>query len=113
MGVKQKIKVFVSTTEVSAYTAVSSFNTESIDFTKYSGIWNFTATRSASDGAPTLTVQCSNDGSNWQNYGTTSTGFTLPCRFEDETFTPNYLRFVYTNTGSPTGTITILLYQLP
>lgn len=112
MAVKQKIKVYVSATVVEAYTAVSSFNTDAIDFSKFSGVWNFTATRSLTDGAPTLTVQCSNDGSAWQDYGTTSTGFTLPCRFEDSEFSPNYLRFVYTNTGSPTGTITILLYQV-
>jgi len=94
--------------KIVAYTAVSSFNTlgidlsDAVDFT-----WTLQIFRSASDGTPTVTLQCSNDNTNWDNYQLESTSISLPVIFKKSSFEPKYLRVVYTATGSPTGTITM------
>lgn len=107
MVVKQNIAVRVGGVLVSAYSAASSFNTDAIDMRKYNGGWTFQVSRSASDGTTSVTIQCSQDGTNWVNYSSLSTDVDIPCIIEQSEFKPNYLRIVYTETGSTSGTITM------
>lgn len=112
MAIKQNIAVKVGGSNVVAYTAVSSFNTDAIDLSAYSGAWVLQVFRSLSDGSPTCTIQSSTDGTNWNNYDSLLTGFTIPSLKERDTFLPKYFRVAYTNTGSPTGTVTMYFTQI-
>jgi hypothetical protein len=112
MAIKQKYGIYVATVLAEGFSAVADFNTDAIDWRKFNGEWIFVATRSLATGSPRITIQSSEDGTNWVNYGTLSTSMTIPSKFEDLIYRPNYIRFVYTISGAPTGTITILLYQV-
>jgi len=112
MVVKQNIAVKVGGTLVTAYSAASSFNTDAIDLSSHKGEWVFQVFRSLSDGTPTCTIQSSLDGTNWDNYDSLMTGFTIPAIKEGSNFLPKYFRVAYTNTGSPTGTITMIFTQV-
>lgn len=112
MAVKQIRYFKVSGSNVNGYSATASFNTDSVNLTTYDGAWLVQVSRSLATGTPRVTIQCSEDGSNWVNYNSLSTSLTIPCVVEQSNYRPNYMRVVYTIGGSPTGTITMWYKQI-
>lgn len=95
--------------KIVTYTATSDFNTLGVDLSEFDGAWSLQVTRSATDGAPTVTIQCSNDNSNWEDYKESAgTDVTTGEIFLDDEFKLKYLRVQY-YAGSGTGTVTMKL----
>jgi hypothetical protein len=97
-----------------ATAATGNFNSSSIDLTNFDNRWSLTVVRSASDGSPTVTIQASDDNSNWFDYKTESTGVSVTNGeiFMDDEFIPRFMRVAYTY-GGGTGTVTIKLFKYP
>lgn len=97
-----------------AVSASSNFNSSSIDLTNFNSNWSLTIERSASDGSPTVTIQCSDNGSSWFEYKDESTGIDVTNgeMFVDNEFIPRFMRVSY-SAGSGTGTVTIKIYKDP
>lgn len=113
MAIKQKTYFKVSSTDVNAYSATTGFNTDALDLSTYKGAWLFQVSRSASDGTTSCTIQASQNGTDWVSYDPLLTSFSIPAIKERENFYSKYMRVVYSASGSPTGTITMTLVQLP
>lgn len=94
--------------KIVAYTAVSDFNTLGKDFSTFDSDWSLQVTRSASDGTPTITIQCSDDNTNWRDYKAASTSVSVPEIIIDNEFKPKYMRVQYF-AGGGTGTVTMKL----
>lgn|SRR5574343_1590564 len=91
--------------------ATSAFDSDSLDLTNYDGPWTIDVIRSASDGAPTVTIECSNDNSNWFTYKEQSgVSVTNGETFVDDEFKWRYIRVAYTS-GSGTGTVDIYFWK--
>ena len=102
MAIKEEITVRVSSTAVVTYPADADFTTDAIEWSDFRGyslnVW-FPTLNGASP-KPTIEFQASNstDLSSFTTYENIN-NFSLPELFEDEYFTPKYIRFVYTATG--------------
>lgn len=95
-----------------ATAATSDFDSSSINLSNFDGKWTLTVVRSASDGAPTVTIEASNDDTNWFEYKPESTGVDVTNGelFMDDEFLPRYMRVAFTS-ASATGTVTIKLFK--
>lgn len=91
--------------EVVGYTAVSNFNTVGVDLTEFRGAWSIQIFRSLSDGTPNVTIECSDDNTNWGEYKALAIEVDIPNIIIDDEFIPRYLRLKYT-ANSATGTVT-------
>lgn len=96
--------------KIVGYTAVSDFNTLGIDLSDHFGSWSLQVSRSLSDGNPSVTIQCSDDNSSWDDYKEESTAVSVINGeiFIDDEFIPKYLRVQYF-AGGGTGTVTMKL----
>jgi hypothetical protein len=93
--------------------ATGSFDTSSVDLTNFDAPWTIDVIRSASDGSPTVAIQCSNDDTNWFDYkDTAGTSVTNGETFVDDEFKYRFIRISYTY-GGGTGTVDINLYKYP
>jgi hypothetical protein len=77
--------------------ATGSFDTSSVDLTNFDAPWTIDVIRSASDGSPTVAIQCSNDDTNWFDYkDTAGTSVTNGETFVDDEFKYRFIRVSYT-----------------
>ena len=102
MSIKEEITVRVSSTEVVTYPADADFTTDAIEWSDFRGyslnVWF--PTLNGSNPKPTIEFQASNstDLTSFNTYENIN-NVSLPELFEDEYFTPKYIRFVYTATN--------------
>lgn len=90
--------------------ATGDFNSTELDLTNFDDAWTLDVIRSASDGAPTATIQCSNDGTNWFTYKDQSgVSVTNGETFVDDEFKWRYIRVAFTSAGA-TGTVDINIW---
>ena len=102
MATKEQITVYKAGTEINDYPADADFTTDAIEWADFKGytlnIWF--PTLNGGNPKPTIEFQASNstDLSSFTTYENIN-NFSLPDLFEDEFFTPKYIRFVYTSTN--------------
>ena len=102
MATKEQITVYKAGTEINDYPADADFTTDAIEWADFKGytlnIWF--PTLNGGNPKPTIEFQASNstDLSSFTTYENIN-NFSLPELFEDEYFTPKYIRFVYTSTN--------------
>lgn len=102
MAIKEEITVRVAGSEVVTYPADADFTTDAIEWSDFRGyslnVWF--PTLNGSNPKPKITFEASNssDLSSFTTYENIN-NISLPELFEDEYFTPKYIRFVYTATG--------------
>ena len=96
--------------KIDAYTAVSDFVTLGIDLTNFDAPWSLQISRSLTTGTPLITIECSNNNTDWISYDPASTNAIIPDLFVDKTYQPRYMRVKY-EANSATGTITMKLYK--
>ena len=102
MATKEQITVYKAGTEINDYPADADFTTDAIEWDDFRGytlnIWF--PTLNGGNPKPTIEFQASNstDLSSFTTYENIN-NFSLPELFEDEYFTPKYIRFVYTSTN--------------
>ena len=113
MAIKEEITVRVSSTEVVTYPADSDFTTDAIEWSDFRGyslnVWF--PTLNGTNPKPTIEFQASNssDLSSFTTYENIN-NISLPELFEDEYFTPKYIRFIYTATG--VGALSTVTFDL-
>lgn len=96
--------------EIIAYSASSDFVTIGTDFTDYDDKWTIQISRSLSTGAPTLSIESSDDNTNWKVY----TGYATAVSVTNgellyyPAYQFKYMRVSYKAVGA-TGTITMKL----
>lgn len=98
--------------EVINYSATSNFTTLGIDLTEFDAKWTLQVIRSATDGLPTLTIECSDNNVDFKEYQLESTDISVRTgeMFKKNNFEPRFMRVKYT-ANSATGTITVKLYK--
>lgn len=94
--------------KIVAYTAVSDFNTLGIDLRNFNSTWTIQISRSLTTGTPTVTIECSDNNTDWDLYQPESTlvSVTTGETIKKNSFEPRYLRIAYV-ANSATGTITM------
>lgn len=98
----------ISGEKVVNYDATSNFTTDTLEF-YYSHDWSVDISENGTDGNPTFTIQCSNNGTKWYDYDANATTVSIDDAFGWDYFEFKYMRIVYAATGVTTGLITINL----
>lgn len=102
----------VSNTAVTAYSAATTFTTDSIEFTS-SYNWCLQITLSGTDANPLITIERSNNDTNWDDYSTPDTSeiemTESSISFEDTKMTCRYLRVHFNDNGITTGNVSMKL----
>lgn len=88
-------------------TTLADITSDSIDMRKYNGPWLLSLFGTIS-GSPTVTIQHSYNGTDWEDYLQTTIGVTFPVSFLRQNFFPNYIRIVVVK-GTASGTFTAVL----
>ena len=102
----------VSGVAVTARAASASFTTDSLEI-KYNHGWALQFVENGTDGIPLLTIEVSDDGTNWVAYKASATAvdMTIPANrlLFDSIFTPRYFRVVYDKGAATIGTVGLIL----
>ena len=101
----------VSGVEVDAYSGVSNFTTDSIDFSDYSKAWVVYLDSTHSAGSPSVTIEISDDGINWLKYVDDATNILIPRGIGESKFYPKLMRLNYT-ANSSNGDVTFKYNQI-
>ena len=101
MAKKLGVKLFyVSSFAVNgSYTGASDFNTNALELSE-NGEYILYLGSTHTTGTPKVTLQCSDDGTNWFNYKLDAVDVALPEVFLDDEFFPRYIRIAYTANSS-------------
>ncbi|NRA81852.1 MAG: hypothetical protein HRU18_26950 [Pseudoalteromonas sp.] len=91
---------YVQSTAVDGYAATSNFTTDAFDLTDRSSPWVFYATGDFTTGNPLITLQVSDDGTNWFDYRQETVNVSIPVAIRKKDFLPKYLRVVFTSNQS-------------
>ena len=95
----------VSGAAVDSYSGGSDFQTDALDLSKYSRAWVVYLESTHTIGAPTVTIEVSEDGNNWLNYVDDATNIVIPCGIGESRFYPKFMRLNYT-ANSSNGNVT-------
>lgn len=101
----------VASTAVTAYSGASDFNTDAVDFSKYSKAWIVYLESTHTTGTPQITIQISKDGTNWIDYVAGSTLISIPVSILESRFYPKFMRISYIANSSD-GNVTFKYHQI-
>lgn len=85
---------------VDNFSGAADFNTDSLDLSQYSKAWVVYLQSTHTIGAPTVTIEVSEDGNNWLNYVDDANDIVIPCGIGESRFYPKFMRLVYTANSS-------------
>lgn len=112
MSKKLKAQYFqVSATDISGYTGASDFNSDGVDLTNFDGAFLVYLNSTHTQGSPTITLEQSDDDTNWFSYKSKAVNIAIPETFIDGEYRPKYLRIAYT-ANSSNGNVTFELIKI-
>jgi len=95
-------------TPVVNFDATSDFITDAIEFC-FLYVWSLKIDGTTLDGTPTITIEVSNDGTNWIAYKNDSTDSPVPGAWFDNIMPFLFTRINYKANDNTTGTVTFNL----
>lgn len=100
---KQDFVIFyeeATATAIDGYTGVTDFTTAGIDLIDWIKGWVLYCSSTHTTGAPSVTLQVSDDNSTWFNYQDESTDIPISEYFRDNNMIHKYFRISYTANSS-------------
>lgn len=100
-----KLTLEVGGVPVEAFSATANFVTDGIKL-DFRHQWSLQATIAGETLIPNFTIECSNNGIDFEQYNPATTAVNIPALSYDSQFNPQWFRVSFDANGNTTGTVT-------